>query len=105
MSEYKIRVSDMRRSSHERGCQICSLVHRGIVASEPDMVQCDSKMQWVVNRGRIRLKRRDKRMADGAWFLYFYAAPGKPGPRDSLQPGPAYELDFASDPCFASINN
>ncbi len=61
MSTEKLNVADMK-ASYDHGCRICSLVYRGIAAAEPDMVKCDSPMQWVIERDHMRLNRLDKRM-------------------------------------------
>ena len=104
MSTGKLKVSDMQ-ASYKRGCQICSLVYRGIAAAEPDMVKCNSPMQWVIRKDHLRLNRLDKRMNGGTWFLYFHLVADKPCLWDSLEPGPVFVPDFSSDECFALIKS
>lgn len=104
MSTYPIYVSDFRASS-ARGCDLCSIIYRGVLAARPDLISEDGRVQVVIHRDHFRiadLSGIDDRLQD-MWTLYFRAGPDSKPPWNTLGQARSFSNHFNSETCFQKI--
>lgn len=114
MSDSSNKVSDLK-VARERGCRICSLAFRAIAAVDPDMVDCNSTFQWVIDADHIRFGRRDwlemirKQIGTPPWSIVIRGLSEAPAPWGLRQSWPEVppilSPDMASDECFSKIKS
>ncbi|PSN64384.1 HET-domain-containing protein [Corynespora cassiicola Philippines] len=105
MSSLSIYPSDLARSG-ERGCQLCSLVYRGLAIAEPSMVAADPRIQMLIEPTEIGINspREEARGERNVWKWCFHARPGVQPPWPSLI-SRNYPGHFSSSRCFDTIKD
>ncbi|KAF1950394.1 HET-domain-containing protein [Byssothecium circinans] len=101
-------MSDLKRSG-SKGCQLCSLVYRGLSTALPSAVSENPGVDMVVGPKHIRVSLNGSRayqtdcMLIDQWQWYFYALPGVESPWPSVDVAPEYESEFSSAKCFDQL--
>lgn len=109
MSTHDIYMSDFRRS-HERGCKLCSLVYRGLIALDSAMEEGNHEIQWLIREedigiadlmmGRNRLSN-----SGGHWRILFRRREGKPKSLGISAAALELPRRFDSEKCFTWIED